>query len=152
MADKKAKPGARKSEAPPSKSKAPPAAAAKGGAKAAAAKGGAKPVAAKAPAAADRSATTSIAPTAVHKSHSFRRKMVGLVTSDKMDKTVTVEVVRRSLDPVYKKYVRQRNRYKAHDPSNAFKAGDRVEITEHAPISREKRWLVTRLISRREEA
>ncbi len=82
----------------------------------------------------------------------FRKTREGYVVSDKMDKTVTVEVVRRSLDPVYKKYVRQRNRYKAHDPSNAFKTGDRVEITEHAPISREKRWLVTRLIARRVEA
>lgn len=151
MADKKAKPGERKSEAPPAKSKAAP----KGAKPAATGKNGAPKVTAAGRDAAAPSATTktiAVAPTAVHKSHSFRRKMVGVVTSDKMDKTVTVEVVRRSLDPVYKKYVRQRNRYKAHDPSNAFKTGDRVEITEHAPISREKRWLVTRLIARRVEA
>ena len=78
--------------------------------------------------------------------------MVGVVTSDKMDKTVVVEVVRRSLDPVYKKYVRERNRYKAHDEENQFKVGDRVEITENRPISREKRWMVTRLVARRVEA
>jgi small subunit ribosomal protein S17 len=151
MADKKAKPGAKTaSTPPPAKKAAGPVAKA-----AAAAKGAVKNAAGKVADAAKavaRAATTSIAPTAVHKSHSFRRKMVGVVTSDKMDKTVTVEVVRRSLDPVYKKYVRQRNKYKAHDPSNAFKTGDRVEITEHAPISREKRWLVTRLIARRVEA
>ncbi len=86
------------------------------------------------------------------KTHSFRRKMLGIITSDKMDKTVTVEVVRRAMDPVYKKYVRQRNRYKAHDELNQYRTGDRVEIQEHAPISREKRWLVTRLIARGVEA
>jgi small subunit ribosomal protein S17 len=78
----------------------------------------------------------------------FRRRMIGRVTSDKMDKTVVVEVVRNALDPVYKKYVRQRQRYKAHDELNQYKVGDRVEITEHRPISREKRWLVTKLIAR----
>ncbi|MFO0759793.1 MAG: 30S ribosomal protein S17 [Byssovorax sp.] len=80
--------------------------------------------------------------------HGFRRKLVGRVTSDKMDKTVTVEVTRNSPDPVYKKYVRQRERYKAHDETNQYKVGDRVEIQEHRPISRDKRWLVTRLVSR----
>ena len=79
---------------------------------------------------------------------SFRRKLVGRVTSNKMDKTVVVEVVRNALEPVYKKYFRQRQRYKAHDEQNQYKIGDRVEITEHRPISREKRWLVTKLIAR----
>ena len=80
--------------------------------------------------------------------HGFRRKMVGRVTSNKMNKTVVVEVVRSSLDPVYKKYVRSRERYKAHDETNQYKVGDRVEIQEHRPISRDKRWLVTKLVSR----
>lgn len=80
--------------------------------------------------------------------HGFRRKLVGRVVSDKMDKTVTVEVVRNALDTVYRKYVRQRARYKAHDEQNQFRTGDRVEIQEHRPLSREKRWLVTRLVSR----
>jgi small subunit ribosomal protein S17 len=82
------------------------------------------------------------------RAHGFRRKLVGRVTSNKMDKTVTVEVIRDALDPVYKKYVRRRERYKAHDATNQYKIGDRVEITEHRPISRDKRWLVTRLVSR----
>ena len=82
------------------------------------------------------------------KPQGFRRKLVGRVTSNKMDKTVTVEVIRDSMDPVYKKYVRQRERFKAHDATNQYKIGDRVEITEHRPISRDKRWLVTRLVSR----
>lgn len=85
------------------------------------------------------------------KAHGFRRKLVGRVTSDKMDKTVTVEVIRNALDPVYKKYVRQRERYKAHDATNQYKVGDRVEIMEHRPISRSKRWLVTKLVARRVE-
>jgi small subunit ribosomal protein S17 len=80
--------------------------------------------------------------------HGFRRKLVGKVTSHKMNKTVTVEVIRNSPDPVYKKYVRARERYKAHDETNQYKTGDRVEIQEHRPISRDKRWLVTKLISR----
>lgn len=78
----------------------------------------------------------------------FRRKLVGRVTSSKMNKTVVVEVVRSSPDPVYKKYVRTRDRYKAHDETNQYKVGDRVEIQEHRPISRDKRWLVTKLITR----
>jgi small subunit ribosomal protein S17 len=85
---------------------------------------------------------------AVDHAHGFRRKLVGRVTSNKMNKTVVVEVVRSSLDPVYKKYVRSRDRYKAHDEVNQYKVGDRVEIQEHRPISRDKRWLVTRLVSR----
>ena len=82
------------------------------------------------------------------RAHGFRRKLVGRITSSKMNKTVVVEVVRSSLDPVYKKYVRSRARYKAHDETNQYKVGDRVEIQEHRPISRDKRWLVTRLVAR----
>lgn len=87
-------------------------------------------------------------PSAVLKQHGFRRKLVGKVTSNKMNKTVTVEVIRNAPDPVYKKYVRARERYKAHDETNQYKVGDRVEIQEHRPISHDKRWLVTRLIAR----
>jgi small subunit ribosomal protein S17 len=77
-----------------------------------------------------------------------KRRLIGRVTSDKMDKTVTVEVVRFKMDPVYKKYVRVRKRYKAHDEQNTYKTGDRVEIIEHRPLSRHKRFAVVRLISR----
>lgn len=77
-----------------------------------------------------------------------RRRLIGRVTSDKMNKTVTVEVVRFKVDAVYKKYVRVRKRYKAHDENNEYKTGDRVEIIEHKPLSREKRWKVVRLIDR----
>ncbi|HEY8945306.1 MAG TPA: 30S ribosomal protein S17 [Polyangiaceae bacterium] len=74
--------------------------------------------------------------------------MIGRVASDKMDKTVVVEVVRFKRDAVYKKYVRVRKRYHAHDEKNEYKTGDRVEIIEHRPLSRQKRWAVTRLIAR----
>jgi small subunit ribosomal protein S17 len=77
-----------------------------------------------------------------------KRRLIGRVTSDKMNKTVTVEVVRFKMDPVYKKYVRVRKRYKAHDEQNEYKIGDRVEIIEHRPLSRHKRFAVVRLISR----
>lgn len=77
-----------------------------------------------------------------------RRRLVGRVSSDKMDKTVVVETVRYQLDPVYKKYVRVRRKYKAHDEQNEYRIGDRVEILEHRPLSKEKRWKVTRLIER----
>lgn len=90
-------------------------------------------------------------PEAPAAAHGFRRRLVGKVTSDKMDKTVTVEVIRNALDPVYKKYIRRRERYKAHDATNQYKVGDRVEIMEHRPISRDKRWLVTKLVARRVE-
>jgi len=101
--------------------------------------------AAAAPAAAPK-ADAAVAPE--NTAHGFRRKLVGKVTSNKMNKTVTVEVIRNSPDPVYKKYVRARERYKAHTETNEYKVGDRVEIQEHRPISRDKRWLVTKLISR----
>jgi small subunit ribosomal protein S17 len=78
----------------------------------------------------------------------YRRKLVGRVRSDKMNKTVVVEVIRFKRDPVYKKYIRVRKRYKAHDEKNEYKVGDRVEIVEHRPLSKQKRWQVARLIER----
>ncbi len=78
----------------------------------------------------------------------YRRKLIGRVRSDKMNKTVIVEVVRFKREGIYKKYVRVRKRYKAHDEKNEFKTGDRVEIIESRPLSREKRWSVARLVDR----
>jgi len=78
------------------------------------------------------------------------RRLIGRIKSDKMDKTVVVEVMRYKMDPVYKKYVKVRRRYKAHDEQNEFRTGDRVEIMEHRPLSKEKRWKVSRLIDRPE--
>jgi len=70
----------------------------------------------------------------------------GVVVSDKMDKTVVVLVERLVQHVQYKKYVKQRKKYKAHDPENRFKTGDVVTIVETRPLSREKRWLVREII------
>jgi small subunit ribosomal protein S17 len=83
-----------------------------------------------------------------HEAHGFRRKMLGRVVSAKMQKTVVVEVVTHRRDPLYGKYVRSRARYKAHDEKGVLRAGDQVEIQEHRPISREKRWIVTRVLKK----
>jgi small subunit ribosomal protein S17 len=80
--------------------------------------------------------------------HGFRRKMTGRVIKAKMQKTVVVEVVSHSRDPLYGKYVRSRARHKAHDEQGQYKVGDEVEIQEHRPFSRDKRWLVIRLIKK----
>jgi small subunit ribosomal protein S17 len=80
-----------------------------------------------------------------------RRKLVGKVTSDKMDKTVTVEVIRQKVETKYKKYVRVHTKYKAHDEDNQYRKGDHVEIEEHRPLSRTKRWMVVRLVKRPEQ-
>lgn len=86
---------------------------------------------------------------ATNESSQKTKSLVGFVVSDKMMKTVVVEVVRSKIDPVYKKYVKVRKRYKAHDEQNEYRVGDRVEMIEHRPISKEKRWKVVKLIERR---
>jgi small subunit ribosomal protein S17 len=81
-----------------------------------------------------------------------RRTLVGEVTSDKMHKTVVVRVTHRVRSAQYQKYMTKRVKYKAHDEKNEFKIGDRVEIAESRPLSRDKRWRVTRLIERAKES
>jgi small subunit ribosomal protein S17 len=75
-----------------------------------------------------------------------RKVREGVVVSDKMDKTVVVLVERLVQHAVYKKYVRQRKKYKAHDPDNRCRVGDQVSIVETRPLSREKRWRVQNII------
>ena len=72
----------------------------------------------------------------------MRRTLVGMVVSDKLDKTVVVRVERLVKDPQYKKYVRRYSKFMAHDEDNACAMGDRVRIIEHRPISKRKRWKV----------
>lgn len=74
-----------------------------------------------------------------------RRTMIGRVHSDKMDKTVVVEVTRRVRDARYGKFVKRRAKYSAHDENNECKVGDQVEIIESRPLSKTKRWVVTRV-------
>ncbi len=76
-----------------------------------------------------------------------RKRMVGTVVSDKMDKTVIVVVNRLVQHPVYKKYIRRRSKYKAHDQDNKVKIGDTVEIVQSRPLSKTKHWRVSRIIS-----
>lgn len=71
-----------------------------------------------------------------------KRMLWGVVTSDKQDKTVTVEVERRFTHPLFKKTVRRTKKYHAHDENNECKVGDRVWIEETRPMSRTKTWIV----------
>jgi small subunit ribosomal protein S17 len=80
-----------------------------------------------------------------------RRRIIGVVTSNKMQKTVVVEVARRVKDRKFHKYTTTRVRYKAHDEKNEFKIGDKVEIVETRPMSKDKRWRVARLVERPQE-
>ena len=77
-----------------------------------------------------------------------RKTLVGMVTSDEMDKTVVVMVNRLVLHPVYKKYVRKRKKVKAHDEPNACHIGDRVLLVETRPLSKDKRWRVKEILER----
>jgi len=79
---------------------------------------------------------------------STRKSRVGTVKSNKMDKTVVVMVERLIQSTKYRKYVRRRNTFKAHDPQNACSIGDHVLIEESRPISKEKRWLVVKILEK----
>ncbi len=71
-----------------------------------------------------------------------KRIMQGVVVSDKMDKTVVVNVERRTQHPLYKKFIRRSKKYLAHDEGNTYKEGDVVQIQECRPISKRKTWEV----------
>ena len=77
-----------------------------------------------------------------------RRVLTGRVVSDKMDKTVTVEVTRRIKHPQFRKYVTRRKNYKAHDEGNEYKVDDTVVIQECRPLSKHKRWTVVERVTR----
>lgn len=78
----------------------------------------------------------------------LRKTQTGVVVSDKMDKTVVVQVDRLVRHPVYKKYVRRRAKYKAHDENNSCQKGDRVVIRESRPLSKTKRWQVSQIVEK----
>ena len=81
-----------------------------------------------------------------------RKVKEGLVVGDKMDKTIVVAVEARKVHRLYKKAIRVTKKYKAHDEKNACKIGDKVKIAETRPLSREKRWRVIEIMSKREVA
>ena len=77
-----------------------------------------------------------------------RKTRVGMVVSDKMQKTVVVSIERRVQHPVYGKMVRRTKKLKAHDEQNQAKTGDTVRIMETRPLSKDKRWRVVEIIER----
>lgn len=77
-----------------------------------------------------------------------RKTQVGIVVSDKMDKTVVVRVSHLVKHPVYNKYIKRSVKFKAHDEENSCKSGDRVLIVETRPLSKDKRWRVRQIIDR----
>lgn len=78
----------------------------------------------------------------------LRKTRVGKVVSDKMDKTVVVAIVDNVKHPLYKKIIKRTVKFKAHDEKNECKIGDRVEVMETRPLSKDKRWRVTNIIER----
>ncbi len=77
-----------------------------------------------------------------------RKTRVGVVVSDKMDKTVVVKVDQMVKHPVYKKYIKRRITFKAHDEENRCNIGDKVSVVETRPLSRDKRWRVREILEK----
>jgi small subunit ribosomal protein S17 len=82
------------------------------------------------------------------KKRGMKRQLVGMVVSDKMDKTVTVQVERFVKHDLYKKFVRRRNKFAAHDAGNSCREGDEVLITESRPLSKTKKWRVSKIVKK----
>ena len=72
--------------------------------------------------------------------------LTGIVISDKMDKTITVQVTRTTHYPVYRKVIKKRTSFKAHDENNKAKAGDKVRIIQTRPLSKDKRWRLLEVV------
>lgn len=79
----------------------------------------------------------------------LRKSRIGVVVSNKMNKTIVVAVERRVQDPLYKKYVRRTSKFMAHDEQNQCKIGDRVRIMETRPLSKHKNWRLVQVIEKR---
>jgi len=77
-----------------------------------------------------------------------RKEMVGIVVSNKMDKTVSVAVERKTQHPLYKRVIKKTNTFKAHDEDNQCNEGDKVRIMETRPLSKTKRWRVIDIIEK----
>ena len=81
-------------------------------------------------------------------SRSNRKERIGVVVSDKMDKTITVQVYRVSHHPVYDRSVKKATKFKAHDEKNSAKTGDTVRIQETRPLSKTKRWRLVEIVKK----
>ncbi|MBN2625769.1 MAG: 30S ribosomal protein S17 [Spirochaetales bacterium] len=77
-----------------------------------------------------------------------KKSFTGLVVSNKMDKTIVVQISTKKLDPLYKKYVTKSVKYKAHDEKNEANEGDTVNIIECRPVSKEKTWMLQEIVER----
>lgn len=86
--------------------------------------------------------------TDVQKEKKGKQVLQGVVASDKMDKTIVVEIMMRKLHPLYKKYVTRSKKVKAHDETNDAHAGDTVRVEECRPLSRDKRWRLIEVVER----
>ncbi|MBW2514295.1 MAG: 30S ribosomal protein S17 [Deltaproteobacteria bacterium] len=82
------------------------------------------------------------------KTPGMKRQQVGTVVSDKMDKTVTVQVERLVKHRLYGKFVRRRNKFSAHDEANECRIGDEVLMTESKPLSKNKRWRIAKIVKK----
>ena len=80
----------------------------------------------------------------------LRKEMIGIVTSDKMDKTVVVSVETSVKHPIYKKIVRRTYKLKAHDEENKCHMGDKVRVMETRPLSKDKRWRIVEILEKAE--
>ena len=78
----------------------------------------------------------------------LRKTMIGTVVSDKMDKTIVVAVEDSVAHPMYKKTVKRTYKLKAHDEANECKVGDRVEVMETRPLSKDKRWRLVKIVEK----
>ncbi len=78
----------------------------------------------------------------------MRKSMIGIVVSDKMDKTVVVAIENSVRHPMYNKIIKRTKKYKAHDEENACKVGDKVKIVETRPLSKDKRWRVAEILEK----
>jgi small subunit ribosomal protein S17 len=79
---------------------------------------------------------------------SGKKEFIGIVKSNKMDKTIVVSIETLTLHPLYKKYVKRAKKVKAHDEKNEAKTGDRVRVIECRPLSKEKCWKLVEIIER----
>jgi small subunit ribosomal protein S17 len=86
--------------------------------------------------------------TDVQKEKKGKLVLQGVVASDKMDKTIVVEIMMRKLHPLYKKYVTRSKKVKAHDETNEAHVGDTVRVEECRPLSRDKRWRLIEVVER----
>ena len=82
------------------------------------------------------------------KKRGIQKQVIGTVVSDKMDKTTVVAVERLVKHPLYQKFIRRRTKFSAHDEANACRIGDKVIITESRPLSKNKKWRVSKIVEK----